>query len=77
MTTRVTSKYQTTIPHEVRSFLKLSVDDPIHWSIRGNRVTILPAEKPLLKYKGKFKVGAGSIRKDIKQARKARALRVV
>ena len=77
MISRVTSKYRTTIPEEVRSFLKLSVDDPIQWSIRGNKVTIHPAEKPLLKYKGILHAKRGSTKEDIRKARLWRARQIV
>jgi len=77
MTSRVSSRFQITIPPEIRSMLKLSVDDPIEWQVRGSQVTIKPVERPFLKYKGAFPVGRGDTKRDIKKARKARALRVL
>ena len=77
MTSRISSRYQITIPPEVRATLKLSVDDPVEWRIHGNGASIVRLEKPLLKYKGAFKVGPGSIRRDIRNGRKARARRIL
>lgn len=77
MTSRVSSRFQITIPPEVRSMLKLSVDDPIEWQIRGSQVTIKPIEKPFLKYRGAVRVGPGSIKRDIRRARKIHAQRVL
>jgi AbrB family looped-hinge helix DNA binding protein len=69
---RITAKYQVTIPKEVRERLKLQVADTIEWRVREDgRVYVTPAEAPIAEYKGAIRVGRGDIRKDIEKARDA------
>lgn len=70
MKSKITSKFQITIPREIREKLHLSVSDSIEWKIEENRIFIEPADKPFLKYKGSIKVDAGNIKEDILEARK-------
>jgi AbrB family looped-hinge helix DNA binding protein len=72
---KITSKFQVTIPREIRSRLKLNVSDSIEWKIEESRVVVEPVSKPFLAYGGIIKVGRGDIRKDIEQARKKRVER--
>lgn len=75
MFSKITSKYQVTIPREVRESLKLTAADTIEWNIGEGRVIVTPGgEKPFLKYRGSLRVGRGDIKKDIMEARKKRAL---
>jgi len=75
MQSRITSKFQTTIPKEIREKLKLDVYDAIEWSIEDDKIIVEPVKKPVLKYKGYVRVGKGCIESDIALARKRRALR--
>ncbi|WKZ16024.1 MAG: AbrB/MazE/SpoVT family DNA-binding domain-containing protein [Candidatus Jettenia caeni] len=70
MKSKITSKFQVTIPREIREKLHLSVSDSIEWKIEENRIFVEPADKPFLKYKGSIKVEAGNIKEDILEARK-------
>ncbi|MDN3514420.1 MAG: AbrB/MazE/SpoVT family DNA-binding domain-containing protein [Candidatus Brocadia sp.] len=70
MKSKITSKFQITIPREIRQKLHLSVSDSIEWKIEENRIFVEPADKPFLKYKGSIKIGAGNIKEDIREARK-------
>ncbi|WKZ20074.1 MAG: AbrB/MazE/SpoVT family DNA-binding domain-containing protein [Candidatus Jettenia sp. CY-1] len=70
MKSKITSKFQITIPREIREKLHLSVSDSIEWKIEENRIFVEPAGKPFLKYKGSIKVEAGNIKGDILEARK-------
>ena len=70
MKSKITSKYQTTIPREIRENLRLRVADAIEWKQEGNRVYVEPVKKPFLKHKGTIKTGRGNIRKDIEEARR-------
>ncbi|MBN2551933.1 MAG: AbrB/MazE/SpoVT family DNA-binding domain-containing protein [Spirochaetales bacterium] len=75
MKSKITSKFQVTIPREIRSRLKLEVADSIEWKVEEGRVVVEPVSKPFLAYRGIIKVGRGDIRKDIGQARNKRVER--
>lgn len=68
----ITSKYQTTIPKDVRDRLKLSVHDTLEWKIEEGKIVVLPVKKEFLKYKNRINTGPGKIENDIKQARQSR-----
>ncbi|UCD77548.1 MAG: AbrB/MazE/SpoVT family DNA-binding domain-containing protein [Desulfobacterales bacterium] len=68
----ITSKYQTTIPKDVRDRLKLSVHDTLEWKIEEGKIVILPVQKEFLKYKNRIHTGPGKIENDIKKARQSR-----
>lgn len=70
MKSKITSKFQITIPREIRDRLHLSVSDSIEWKIEETRIFVEPANKPFLKYKGSIKVEAGNIKEDILESRK-------
>jgi AbrB family looped-hinge helix DNA binding protein len=69
----ITSKFQTTIPKDVRERLKLSIHDTLEWKIDRGKIVVLPVQKKFLEYRNKIKTGPGKIEEDIKQARKFRA----
>jgi len=71
MRSKITSKYQVTIPRSIRDRLKLSVSDAIEWRIDGDAVVVEPVRKPFLRHKGAIAVGAGDVRKDIATARRS------
>ncbi len=75
MRSKITSKYQITIPREIRDRLHLSVSDSIEWKIEKNRILVEPVNKPFLKYKGSIKIDSGNIKEDILKARKIRVLK--
>jgi len=68
----ITSKFQTTIPKDVRERLKLSIHDTLEWKIERDKIVVLPAQKKFFKYRNKVKTGPGKIEEDIKKARKQR-----
>ena len=68
----ITSKFQTTIPKDVRERLKLSIHDTLEWKIDRGKIVVLPVQKKFLEYRNKIKTGPGKIEEDIKQARKRR-----
>jgi len=68
----ITSKYQTTIPKDVRERLKLSIHDTLEWKIDRGKIVVLPVQKKFLEYRNKIKTGPGKTEEDIKQARKQR-----
>ncbi|ODS29747.1 MAG: putative transcriptional regulator [Candidatus Scalindua rubra] len=75
MKSRITSKYQITIPRKIRDKLNLSVSDSIEWKIEKNKILVEPVNKPFLKYKGSIKTKSGNIRKDILRSRRIRVLK--
>ena len=68
----ITSKFQTTIPKDVRERLKLSIHDTLEWKIDRGKIVVLPVQKKFLQYRNKIKTGPGKIEGDIKQARNKR-----
>jgi AbrB family looped-hinge helix DNA binding protein len=69
----VTSKYQTTIPKNIRSELRLSVSDTLEWKVEDGKAIVLPVRRRFLEYRNAVKVGKGDIAGDIDLARKERA----
>ena len=65
MISKITDKFQITIPKKIRQILKLSRSDIIEWKIEKGLLTIEPLSKPFLAYKGKIDVGKGDIKRDI------------
>jgi AbrB family looped-hinge helix DNA binding protein len=65
----ITSKFQTTIPKDVRERLKLSIHDTLEWKVDRGKIVVLPVQKKFLEYRNKIKTGPGKIEQDIKQAR--------
>lgn len=72
MQSKITDKFQTTIPKEIREKLKLKKSDYIDWEISGESIRIRRSENPLLKYQGSIHTGEGDIEKDILRAREKR-----
>jgi AbrB family looped-hinge helix DNA binding protein len=68
----ITSKFQTTIPKDVRERLKLSIHDTLEWKVDRGKIVVLPVQKKFLEYRNKIKTGPGKIADDIEQARKQR-----
>ncbi len=76
MRSKITDKFQITIPKEIRRQLKLSRKDALEWNIEAGKVVVRPVKNPLLNYKGTIQVGAGNIKKDIEKARKMMAEKI-
>jgi len=72
----ITSKYQTTIPKEIRETLKLSVSDAVEWRINGNTAVISPTQRAFLSRRGAIKIGKGDITADITKARLVRSEKI-
>ena len=68
----ITSKFQTTIPKDVRERLKLSVHDTLEWKVDRGKIVVLPVQKKFLTHRNRIKTGPGKIEGDTKQARKQR-----
>ncbi len=72
MISRITSKYQVTIPRAIRTALNLETADALEWTLQEGQAVVRPAAKPFLRYRAAIKVGAGSIAEDIQRARRLR-----
>jgi AbrB family looped-hinge helix DNA binding protein len=63
-TSKITSKFQTTIPKAVRENLKLSVSDTLDWQIKEGKIVVKAQKRLFLKHKNSIKTGIGDIEKD-------------
>ncbi len=68
----ITSKYQTTVPKEVRQKLGLRPQDVLRWEVVGHDVRVVPARRSFLDRRGSLRVGPGSAVDDVRQARTQR-----
>jgi AbrB family looped-hinge helix DNA binding protein len=71
-TSRITSKFQTTIPKVVRDNLKLAVSDTLNWEIENDKIIVRTNKKQFLRYRNIIKIGAGDVEDDRKLAKKLR-----
>ena len=69
MISKITSKYQITIPKKIRNKLKLKIHGFIKWEENGGTISVKAAESPILKYRNSIKTGKGNIDKDIETVR--------
>ncbi len=76
MISKITDKFQTTVPKKIREKLKLIEHDAIDWEIEGDQVIVHHVKRPFLQYQGAIKVGKGDIQKDIKAAGKIAAKKI-
>ncbi|MEM6455520.1 MAG: type II toxin-antitoxin system PrlF family antitoxin [Acidobacteriota bacterium] len=68
----ITTKFQTTVPKEIRQKLGLRPQDKLHWEIVGNEARIVPARRTFLAHRGRIQVGPGSAVGDVARARTLR-----
>ena len=71
-TSRITSKFQTTIPKAVRENLKLSISDTLNWEIDEDKIIVRTNKNQFLSYRNIIKTGAGDIENDRNLAKKLR-----
>ena len=75
MQTRITSKYQTTIPKAIRQKLGLSVHDTLEWNLKNGTMVVKPIKAGFLRFRNTVRIGPGDIKSDIHKARKLRTTR--
>ena len=68
----ITSKYQTTVPKEIRERLSLKPKDVLRWELVEGEVRVTLTRHRFLDWRGTISVGSGSPVQDV---RRARALR--
>jgi AbrB family looped-hinge helix DNA binding protein len=73
MQSLISSKFQTTIPKDVRERLKLSVHDTLEWKVDRGKIVVSPVQKKFLTHRNRVKTGFGNIENDIPKARRQRA----
>ena len=69
MRSKITDKFQITIPKAVRELLKLNRNDLLEWKVDDGAVTVEAVSKPFLRHQGTVYVGPGDIVQDIRKAR--------
>lgn len=72
---KITSKFQTTVPKEVRERLSIGADDSLDWEVRNGLAVVRPATSRLFRWAGYIKVGSGSTVRDVKRSRSMRGTR--
>jgi AbrB family looped-hinge helix DNA binding protein len=72
---KITSKYQTTVPKEVRERLSIGSNDSLDWEIQNGSAIVRPAGSNLSRWAGYIKVGSGSTVADVRHARRLRGKR--
>jgi len=75
MQTVITSKFQTTIPKNIREKLKLTINDALAWRVEGGEIILEPVRKGFLLRKNSIRTGTGDIEADIARAKQLRAAR--
>jgi AbrB family looped-hinge helix DNA binding protein len=68
----ITSKYQTTVPKEVRDRLCVGSGDVLVWEVVDHAVRVWPAGTTFLDRRGTVRVGSGSTAEDVRRARTLR-----
>ena len=68
----ITSKYQTTVPREVRERLGLGPRDVLDWEVVEGHARVRPASPSFLALRGSIRVGRGSTTEDVRKARAQR-----
>lgn len=65
---KITSKYQITIPKEIRDSLHLVESDFVQWKIDKNGIHLESIQKPFLKHRGTLDIKSKDIKADIRRA---------
>lgn len=71
-TSKITSKYQTTIPKVIRENFNLSVSDTLNWEIDKGKIVVRKNKNQFLTYRNTVKTGQGDIEFDRELAKKIR-----
>jgi len=71
---KITSKYQVTVPKDIRDKLGLKAGDRLVWEAVGDHARVAPARTAFLERRGTIQVGPGSVVDDIRRARRERGI---
>jgi AbrB family looped-hinge helix DNA binding protein len=69
---KITSKFQTTVPKDVREKLSIRAEDSLEWTVIDGKAIVRPATSRLYRWIGYAKVGPGSAVADVRKARTMR-----
>jgi bifunctional DNA-binding transcriptional regulator/antitoxin component of YhaV-PrlF toxin-antitoxin module len=69
---RLTSKFQTTVPKDVRQALGAAPADVLDWDVREGEVAVTVARPAFLSLRGTIATGRGNAVRDVRLARKQR-----
>lgn len=69
---KITGKYQTTIPKQVRQELDLRPGDVLRWEVTDGGARVVPTRRGFLERRGSIAVGPGSAVDDVRRARAQR-----
>jgi AbrB family looped-hinge helix DNA binding protein len=69
---KITDKYQTTVPKEVRKRLSIGPEDSLNWEIQDGTAIVTAATGTFEQWRGSIRVGRGSVSHDIQKARNLR-----
>ncbi len=69
---KITAKYQTTVPKLVREGLGLGPSDYLQWEVLDGEARVAPASNAFLEHRSTIQVGTGSVLDDIRSARRSR-----
>lgn len=69
---KITSKYQTTVPKKVREELGVGPADLLIWDVRDGVARVTVARRRFLDRRGSIHVGPGSVVEDVRKARRLR-----
>lgn len=72
---KITSKFQVTVPKDVRDKLGLKPGDRLVWEVIGEHVRVAPTRNAFLERCGTIKVGPGNVLDDVREARRRRGIR--
>lgn len=70
---KITNKFQTTVPKEIRTQLDIRPGDIVRWDIVDGAVRMEPARHRFLERIGSIRVGPGSAVSDVRKARRQRS----
>ncbi len=65
----ITSKYQTTVPKEIREKVGLAAGDELSWEAVEGYIRIVPSSTAFLERRGSIRVGRGSTVEDVRRWR--------
>ena len=71
---KITSKYQVTVPKEIRDRLGLKPGDRLVWEVVGKEARVAKVRNAFLERAGTIKVGPGDVVEDVRKARQMRGL---
>ncbi|MCC5813957.1 MAG: AbrB/MazE/SpoVT family DNA-binding domain-containing protein [Leptospira sp.] len=70
---KITSKFQVTIPKEIRNHLHLEENHVLEWHVTSSGIQVFNSKKPFLKHQGILRSANKNSKHDIHSAWKSRS----